>query len=286
MQTWKIGLAQLAPRLGDVAANLEQHLEWIERARAEGVDLLCFPELSLTGYILRDLVPDVALPLTADHPTFAALLEASRSLDLLVGLVEEGPRHRFFNAAAYLGQGKVVHVHRKVYLPTYTLFEEGRYWAPGDRIRAFDTRLGRFGILVCEDFWHLSAPYLLWLDGADFLLLQSASPGRGLGHDAKLDSTRLVEGAAQTYASFLVSYVIHCNRVGFEDEVNFWGGSAVYDPDGNLVVQAPYYDEGLVTASLDRGALRRARIRLPLLRDEKAWLTSRELQRLQAEEAA
>jgi NAD+ synthase (glutamine-hydrolysing) len=286
MQTWKIGLAQLAPRLGDVGANLEQHLEWIERARAAGVDLLCFPELSLTGYVLRDLVPDVALPLTAGHPPFAALLEASRSLDLLVGLVEEGPRHRFFNTAAYLSQGKVVHAHRKVYLPTYTLFEEGRYWAPGDRIRAFDTRLGRFGILVCEDFWHLSAPYLLWLDGADFLLLQSASPGRGLGHDAKLDSTRLVEGAVQTYASFLVSYVIHCNRVGFEDEVNFWGGSAVYDPDGNLVVQAPYYEEKLVTASLDRGALRRARIRLPLLRDEKAWLTSRELQRLLGEEAA
>ncbi len=284
MRTWKIGLAQLAPRLGDVATNLEQHLDWIDRAQKEKVDLLCFPELSLTGYTLRDLVPDVALRLEAGHPTWTALLEASQYLDLLVGLVEEGPRHRFYNAAVYLSQGEVVHVHRKVHLPTYTLFEEGRYWAPGDRFRAFDTRLGRFGILVCEDFWHLSAPYLLWLDGADYLLLQSASPGRGLGHSAKLDSTRLVEGAAQTYASLLVSYVIHCNRVGFEDEVNFWGGSAVYDPDGNLVVQAPYYDEGLVSAHLDREALRRARIRLPLLRDEKAWLTAKELRRLQAKE--
>jgi predicted amidohydrolase len=281
MPTCKVGLVQLAPHLGDLDANLDQHLEWIERARGEEIDLLCFPELSLTGYALRDLVPDVALPLAADHPIFAALLEASRSLDLLVGLVEEGPRYCFFNTAVYLSQGQVVHRHRKVYLPTYTLFEEGRYWAPGDRFRAFDTRFGRFGILVCEDFWHLSAPYLLWLDGADFLLFQSASPGRGLGDNAKLDSTRLVEGALQTYASFLVSYVVHCNRVGFEDEVNFWGGSAVYDPDGNLVVQAPYYDEELVIAILDPGALRRARICLPLLRDEKAWLTAREMQRLQ-----
>jgi NAD+ synthase (glutamine-hydrolysing) len=282
MQTWKIGLAQVAPHLGDLDANLDLHMAWIERAREQEVDLLCFPELSLTGYTLRDLVPDVALRPSADDRCFATLLEASQRIDLVVGFVEEGPRHRFYNSGAYLSQGQVLHVHRKVYLPTYTLFEEGRYWASGDRFRAFDSRFGRFGLLVCEDFWHLSAPYLLWLDGADVILLQSASPGRGLGHEAKLDSTRLVEGAVQTYASFLVSHVAHCNRVGFEDEVNFWGGSAVYDPDGNLVAQAPYYEQALLTSTVDAGALRRARIRLPLLRDEKAWLTARELQRLLA----
>ncbi len=113
----------------------------------------------------------------ADDPVFQPLLEASRTLDLVVGFVDEDGRNRFYIASAYLSRGEVLHVHHKVYLPTYGLFDEGRFFAWGDAVQAFDTRFGRVGMLICEDFWHASPPYLLWLDGADLFLFTSASPG-------------------------------------------------------------------------------------------------------------
>jgi predicted amidohydrolase len=161
------------------------------------------------------------------------------------------------------------------------MFEEERFFAPGDRFRAFDTRFGRCGMLICEDFWHMSAPYALWMDGADVLLLTSASPGRGLGPEAYLGSSRSVEMINQTYATFMTTFVLHCNRVGFEDGLNFWGGSTVFGPDGKLIAQAPYFEPTLLTTTLDLGALRRVRQQLPLLRDERPDLLRREIDRIQ-----
>ena len=214
MKSLTIGLAQIYPKLGDVRANCELHMQFVERAvgHTPRVDLLVFPELSLTGYTLQDLVREVAMRPNADHPAFAAMLEASRRLDLVVGFAEVDERGRFFTSAAYLSQGTVAHLHRKVYLPTYALFDEGRYSDLGESVRAFDTRFGRFGLLICEDFWHASPPYLAWLDGADMLILTSASPGRGLGHEGRLASSRFVETVNQAYAALFGSYVIHVNR--------------------------------------------------------------------------
>lgn len=279
----KVGLAQMSPRLGDVPANLAIHLDYVRRAAGEGVELLLFPELSLTGYTLEDLAFDVVTDPQPGDRTFGPLLEASRDLDLLVGFVDEDARHQIYIAQAYLAQGRVVHVHRKVYLPTYGIFDEGRYFAWGNEIRAFDTRFGRVGVLICEDFWHASAPYLLWLDGADMLLHCSSSPGRGLGYDGKLASSRWVELVNQAYASLFTNYVLHVNRVGYEDGVNFWGGSLIFDPKGDPVAQAPYFEEALLTAELDLGIARRVRARLPLLRDERVALTFREMRRILGE---
>ncbi|RMF52191.1 MAG: hypothetical protein D6749_05610, partial [Chloroflexota bacterium] len=213
-----VGLAQLYPKIGDVAANLRAHLAQIEAAKAHGAQLLLFPELSLTGYNLQDLVYEVAMQPTADNPIFGQLLEASGdyAMDLMVGFVDTDRRARYFIAAAYLSQGKVLHVHHKVYLPTYTMFDEGRYFAWGDSVRAFETRFGRFGMLICEDFWHASPPYLLWVDQADVFLFHSASPGRGLDASDRLSSARWVQLVNQAYASLFTSYVLHCNRVGYE----------------------------------------------------------------------
>ncbi len=273
-----LGLAQISPRLGDVQANLGKHLEFVERAAGQGVQLLVFPELSLTGYMLQDLVHEVAcLP---GDPLFVPLLEASHKLDLIVGFAERDVRGRLFTAGVYLAQGRIVHVHRKVYLPTYGMFDEGRDFDWGEEVRAFDTRFGRAGLLICEDFWHASPPYLLWLDGADLLLLTSASPGRGMDHRGKLGSSRFVELVNQAYANLFGCFVVHVNRVGFEDGVNFWGGSTVFGPDGELIAQAPYFEESFLVTTLDLSALRRARARLPLLRDERPELTRRELERI------
>ena len=276
----RVGLAQINPRLGDVEANLELHLATIEDAASQGVELLVFPELSLTGYRLRDIAFDVALTPSYKEPVFARLLDASRDMDIVVGFVEMDRRQKFYISAAYLSRGEILHIHRKVYLPTYGMFDEGREFAWGEQVRAFNTRFGRVGVLICEDFWHLSPPYVLWLDGADILLLTSSSPGRGMATEQKIGSARWVEHINQAYASIFTNFVIHVNRTGFEDGVNYWGGSTVFDPEGVLLAQGPYYEECLVTARLDLNQLRRTRIRLPLLRDERVGLTMRELARI------
>jgi predicted amidohydrolase len=204
----------------------------------------------------------------------------SKDLDLVVGFVDEDNRHRFFISSAYLSAGELLHIHHKVYLPTYGLFDEGRFFAWGDQIRAFDTRFGRVGILICEDFWHASPPYLLWLDGADVFLFTSASPGRGLNLEPQLGSARWVEQINRAYASLFTTFVAHANRVGYEDGLNFWGGSTLFDPDGELLACGPYHEEALTLAEIDLNQLHRTRTRLPLLRDERTALVERELDRI------
>lgn len=279
-----IALAQINTHLGDVGANLEKHLALIAEARSHNADLILFPELSLTGYVLQDLVPQVARRASTSDPIFKPLLEASHELDIVVGFVDEDHRHRFYIASAYLSGGEILHVHHKVYLPTYGLFDEGRFFAWGDAIRAFDTRFGRVGMLICEDFWHASPPYLLWLDGADLLLFTSASPGRGLNAAPQLESARWVEHINQAYASLFTAYVAHSNRVGFEDGLNFWGGATVHDPNGKLLLKGPYHEEALSLVEVDLNQLHRTRTRLPLLRDERTALVSRELNRILGED--
>jgi NAD+ synthase (glutamine-hydrolysing) len=276
----KIGLAQTYPKLGDLQHNLHVHLEHIERAQAQGVELLIFPELSMTGYQVQDLVPEVSMRASRDDATFAKLLDASRTLDLMVGLVHEDERRRFYTAASYLSKGEVVHIHHKLYLPTYNMFDESRYFAQGNSVRAFDTRFGRMGMLICEDFWHMSPAYILWMDGADMLLLHSASPGRGLDTSERLSGSRWVELVNQAYGSMFTSYIVHCNRVGYEDGKVFWGGSSIVDPDGEFVTHGLYFDEALIVQDVDLNQLHRTRARLPLLRDERPGLVRRELGRI------
>jgi NAD+ synthase (glutamine-hydrolysing) len=275
-----LALSQLITHLGDVEANLDKHLNVIKEAVASGADLLVFPELSLTGYVLQDLATSVSIQPTKDDPIFRHLLDASIDIDLVMGFVEEDARHRFYIASAYLSKSEVLHVHHKTYLPTYGLFDEGRYFAWGDSIQAFDTQFGRFGLLICEDFWHASPPYLLWLDGADLMLFTSASPGRGLTTEPILESARWVEHINEAYASLFTSFIAHTNRVGFEDGLNFWGGSTIFNPDGELIVKGPYFQEALTLAEIDLNQLHRTRARLPLLRDERTALVMREMERI------
>jgi predicted amidohydrolase len=277
---FKLALAQFAPRLGDVDANLKIIADYIARARGERADLIVLPELALTGYYLKDLVPDVAARPSPEDPRFAPLLAASRDLDIVIGFVEEDARYRYYIAAAYLSAGRVVHVHRKVYLPTYRLFDDGRFFAPGDTFRAFDTRFGRMGLLICEDAWHISSPYVLWQDGADFLIDVSASPGYGISAREELANADTVRNFLRTYASILTTFVVFSNRVGMEDGIAFWGGSHVLAPDGATLAAAPRFDAALVCAEMDTAALRRARLDLPILRDERRELVRGDLERV------
>lgn len=273
-------MAQIKPKLGCVYDNLSLIEQSTRQAVADKADLVIFPELALTGYFLKDLVPEAALSL--DSPAMTKLKELSREIALVVGFAEVTPDYQFYNSAAWFEDGQLKHLHRKVYLPTYGLFDEQRYLGRGDRFRAFDTKFGRVGLLICEDMWHLSAPYLLAMDGALTLVCLSSSPGRGVEGEG-LGSATAWRNLTTAAARFLTCRVLYVNRVGYEDGVVFWGGSHAVDPSGAIVAEAPEFEESLAMVQLRDAELRRERISSPLLRDESLCVTLRELSRIDLE---
>jgi predicted amidohydrolase len=286
VQPLRIALAQLAPRLGVVEANLERHREVLAEARADGADLVVFPELGLTGYLLQDLNAEVAMRL--DDPRLGALAEETADLSAVIGFVEESADHRLFIAAALMEDGAIRHVQRKVFLPTYGLFDERRFFAAGSIIRAVPSRLGiGLGIAICEDFWHLAVPQLLALDGAQVLINISSSPGRDVAavNEVGLGTATSWRTLMRAYAQLTTSFVVYVNRVGVEESITFWGGSEVIGPSGEAVFQAPLHDEGLYLVDVELSDLRRERISLPLLRDERPELVLRQLERIVRERA-
>jgi predicted amidohydrolase len=282
---YRIALAQLAPRLGEVDANLELAGEWLRRAGAEGAQLVAFPELALTGYLLSDLVPEVAM--RADDPRLAALSRLAPGVSVAIGFVEETDEHRYANAAALLRDGVLIGLHRKVYLPTYGLFDEGRFARPGDRVRAIEVGepIGRIGLSVCEDFWHASLPMLQAQDGASLLVNVAAGPARAPGSAAGTQAIAGWHKMQDTYALLGTVAVAFCNRVGNEEGLTFWGGSRILAADGSVVAEGPLYEEALVVGSLETDDLRMQRYQLPLLADERLELVRRELDRIIAERA-
>jgi predicted amidohydrolase len=286
VQPLRIALAQIAPRLGLLDDNLSRHLELIEQARAAGAGLVVFPELGLTGYLLQDLAADVSMRL--DDPRLGRLAAAAPDVSVIASFVEESGDHRLFIAVALFERGEIRHVHRKLFLPTYGLFDERRFFAAGDVLRAAPSRLGvGLGLAVCEDFWHLAVPQLLALDGAQILINVSSSPGRDLAstNEVGLGTATSWYTLMRTYAQLTTSFVVFCNRVGVDESISFWGGSEVVAPTGETLFRAPLYDEGLFTVDVALPDVRRERIALPLLRDERPELHLRELDRIVAERA-
>jgi predicted amidohydrolase len=279
---YKIALAQADATLGDVPANLQRHLDWISRAREAGADLLVFPELSLTGYLLQDLVSEVAL--TTDDPVFASLSEAAGDMAVIVGAIEESADHAQYISGFLVDGTGVRHVHRKVYLAAYGVFDEARYVGSGQRVRAVDSPAGRIGLIICEDAWHPSLVGLSLLDGASLLVVQVASPVRDLTTGELPSNARTWMDTLRTYARLYGTTIVFCNRVGSEDGLVFWGNSCVLGPDGEAIGQAPLYDEHLLVVDVDPEQVRQARLSNPVLREEKLDLTVRELQRLLAGE--
>jgi predicted amidohydrolase len=281
-----IALAQIAPRLGQLDENVAAHLELLREAKGRGADLVVFPELGLTGYLLQDLAAEVAMRL--DDPRLGELAAAAEGMSAVVSFVEESADHRLFIAAALIEEGRIRHVHRKLFLPTYGLFDERRFFAAGDLLRATPSRLGvGVGLAVCEDFWHLSVPQLLALDGAQILINVSSSPGRDLAstNEVGLGTAISWRTLMRTYAQLTTSLVVFCNRVGVDESISFWGGSEVIAPNGQALFSAPLFEEGLFIVEVPLADLRRERLTLPLLRDERPELQVRELSRIVAERA-
>jgi predicted amidohydrolase len=267
----RLALAQLDSTLGDVEANAGRAREALRDARAGGADLVVFPELQLSGYALGGADRETAVA-ASELP---ALVGAGAGGDVtaLVGFHEREGESRF-NSAAYVERGALVHVHRKLYLPHYLDFEERSVFAPGDELRAFDTAHGRFATLICNDAWQPFLPPLAVADGAQVLLVPSASS------TAVAEAEPYWRDITRFYARLLECYVVFANRVGTEPGFTFWGGSHVVDPHGDVVAEAPRFEEALLFAELDLGAVESRRRELPLLGDLRPDLLRRELDRL------
>jgi predicted amidohydrolase len=274
----KIALAQIKSVLADFEQNLAKHQEYINRAIDKKADLVIFPELSLTGYTLRDLTNEVAMRL--DDARLAPLIDRSREIDIVFGLVEETNEFLYFNTAVYLSKGKIVHAHRKIYLPTYGMFEEGRHFATGTSLDTFNTKFGRSGMLVCEDEWHSICPLILTLKGALLVICVANGTARGIQYSDGIGSAGTWERMNTFYAGNHSIYLVFVNRVGVEDGVVFWGGSEIIDPFGERLIKGTYNNEELLFGDLDLDVVRRSRVKSPLLRDERIDFCLKELQHI------
>jgi predicted amidohydrolase len=258
-----VGLAQTDCRLGNVEANLESHLEWIERARDKGVELLLFPELSLTGYRLLHLTSQVSVDV-ARSSALERLAKKAGEMTVIVGLVEEDAQGVLYNSAVLLSDGEVRHVHRKLYLPTYGIFQEGRFFGPGERLEPVPDDNRRLGVLICEDLWHPGLARRLAVGGMKILLVMSAGPGR-LGPGDQPESQEVWEVLTRSTALVNTCWVLYCNRVGWEEGSFYAGGSHIVRPGGEVLERAGYLDEELLIARIDQREVDRVRWRLPLV---------------------
>jgi len=279
-QKIRIALAQIGNVLGDIDKNLETHYQMIEQAIDEKCDLIMFPELSLTGYSLKDAVYDAAL--FDNDAKYDTLKELSRHISIVTGVVELSKNYEIFNSAFFYEDGQMLTKHRKVYLPTYGLFEEKRYFSSANRFRAFDSKLGRLGLLICEDVWHPSSSIILSQDGASVILTMAAGVARGFNTDERPENVQDWESINRALSIFTTSYIVFVNRVGVEDGLMYWGGSEIYDPHGRRSVKASYFEENLVIGEMDMLKLKHSRITSTVLSDEKLTVDIEELSRIHA----
>jgi predicted amidohydrolase len=275
----RVALAQIDCVLGATDENLRKAREVVAEAKERGVDLTVFPELSLSGYALGDLGDDVAIE--ARSEPILSLAEAAGEMAVVVGFCEEGRGFHTYNSAAYLEGGTIRHLHRKLYLPNYRIYEERKHYNPGQSMRAFDTELGRMAILICNDAWQPFLPFIAVQDGAQVLIIPADSGS--YPYPELLDTKDYWRGITRFYARMLESYVVFVNRVGKQDEIVFWGYSHVVDPWGTVVAEGPLHEEALVTADIDLGYVRRRRREVPLVKEARLALLARELNRLAEE---
>jgi len=275
----RVALAQVDSVLGDIEENLRKAKEVVAEAKNRGADLTIFPELSLSGYALEELGDDVAIE--AHSKPINSLAEAAGEMGVVVGFCEEGQRFQTYNSAAYLEGGELRHLHRKLYLPNYRIYEERKHYNPGQSMRAFDTRFGRMAMLVCNDAWQTFLPFIAVQDGAQVLIIPADSGS--YPYPELLDTKSYWRGITRFYARMLESYVIFVNRVGRQDNLVFWGYSHVVDPWGMVVAEGPLHEEALITVDIDLGNVRRRRREVPLVKEARLALLAKELNRLAEE---
>lgn len=273
----RITLVQVDSRLGDIDGNLARAEEVVARAVEESADVVVFPELYLSGYSIGEVDTDLAM--RPDDPRIEKLARAAGGTGLLIGFVEAGPRGHTYNSTVYYEGDRLVHVHRKLYLPQYAPFEERNHFTPGPTLHAFTVGSNtRIAVLLCNDAWQPQLAFLAAQDGAQVVLVPAAS-AQSLFPE-RYDSYEYWHDITRFYGRMYQLYVVFVNRVGVEGSLRFWGGSHVIDPWGNLVAEAAQEQEQVLTVDLDLAEIRRRRRQVPLVKEARLGLLQREIGRL------
>jgi predicted amidohydrolase len=257
---FRIALAQICCEREDKAENIRKMEEAVNKVRKQGADLIVFPELSLTGYVVRDQVYELAE--TIPGPSTSTIQDVARKkrIHIVFGMPElsEKTQATIYNAAVLVGPNGFIGKYRKMYLPTHSVFEEKRYFRPGYQTAVFDTELGKIGLIICYDIFFPEVSRLTRLEGAQFIVCISASPAVRRAFFETLTAARAIENTA---------FLAYVNLVGIEDGLQFWGGSRLIAPNGKVLVQAKYDEEDLAMCDVDYADMRPVETFVPTLRD-------------------
>jgi len=238
----KVAIAQINPVFGNIEANLQKHYYFTDIAIKNGAELVIFPEMSLTGYYLRDLVSTSCIG--PDFSILKSLLEMSQEIDIVTSFPERSEELNCYISSVYLHKGRIHHLHRKVYLPINGMFEDLKDFKKGTEIRSFNVNNWKMGMLICRDIWHLDTVTSLVMQDAKVIIAPSAVPLRNIGeHGPAID--QFIERTVRSYAEKGSCYFIFVNRVGFEEGICFYGGSQVAGPNGKVILKMSFLEEEL-----------------------------------------
>lgn len=256
----KVALAQISCKRGDKVANIRKIESKVKRARQQGVELIIFPELSLTGYTMRDQIYELAEIIPGHSTTVLEKIAKKTGTYIVFGMSElsEKTQATVYNAAVLVGPNGFIGKYRKMYLPTHSVFEEKRYFRPGYQTGVFETELGKIGLIICYDIFFPEVSRLTRLKGAQLIVCISASPTTRRTFFETLTAARAIENTA---------FLAYVNLVGIEDGLQFWGGSRLVGPNGKTLVQAKYDEEDMVVGEINYADIRPTETFVPILKD-------------------
>jgi len=259
-EKFKVALAQISCKQGDKAENIRKIERNVTQAKKQGAELIIFPELSLTGYTLRDRVYELAETIPGRSIGILEKMAKKARVHLVAGMPElsEKTQATIYNTAVLIGPSGSIGKYRKIYLPTHSVFEEKRYFRPGYQTAAFDTELGKIGLTICYDVFFPEVSRLTRLKGAQLIVCISASPAVRRAFFETLTTARAIENTA---------FLAYVNLVGIEDGLQFWGGSRLIGPNGKTIVKAKYDEEDLVVGEVDYADINPVETFVPTLRD-------------------
>jgi predicted amidohydrolase len=256
-----IALAQISSRVGDKEHNIKEMEKKIKQAKRKGADLVIFPELALTGYVVRDLAYELAEPIPKGPSTRKIADIAKReNVHVIFGMIEKSRKAEavLHNTAVLTGPRGFIGKYHKMHLPTHSVFEEKRYFRPGYQAPVYETSLGKLGMIICYDIYFPEVTRLMRLKGAQLIVCISASPSTRRGFFEVLTMARAIESTV---------FLAFTNLVGIEDGLQFWGGSRLIAPSGSIIAQAKYDEEDLLVEKINYSDMKRLEAFVPTLRD-------------------
>ena len=259
-EEFKISLAQICCKAANKTDNLKRIEKAVVKAKRQSADIVIFPELSLTGYVVRDQIYELAETVPGPSTKILEGIAKRTKMHIVFGMPEltDKTQATIYNTAVLVGPNGLLGKYRKMYLPTHSVFEEKRYFRPGYEAAVFDTELGKIGLIICYDIFFPEVARLTRLKGAQLIVCISASPAIRRAYFETLTTARALENTA---------YLAFVNLVGIEDGLQFWGGSRLIGPQGRIIAKAKYDDEDQVTGNVNYADIRSVETFVPTLRD-------------------